>query len=210
VGSEPGECCIEGGEQLRAAREEADAQQVVDRLGQLFAVGVAGIGDALGGANQQPVREDDLAIAVEEVVRAGDRSSERSGRIRIRRSCLIEQLRNLRQVAVDARPDVGGLSQAGALLLAGDAQLRASQQRIDGRDRIPASETVMRLLLEQGCDVLIWGGRRFGQVPCTDSTATSTGCLVRDTTVAGIGDRRRTRSTHRSGMTGRLARGRLR
>ena len=165
AGLESSKCRLERREQLWPTPEEADAQQGVKRLIQLLITRVAGVREALDRPDQQPVGEVNLTVTVEQVVRAGDGPGERTRMLGIRPARLLQQPGNLREIAVDARSEVGGLGQSDASVFAGRAELRGPQQPRDRSHSVTAPEMLMRNLLKQRGNPFVRLDRGFSQMP---------------------------------------------
>ncbi len=105
---------LQGWPQVGAAAEEADHDQGVERFDQDLVVGVAGVVQFVDGGGQQPVGGVDVAVAVEQVIGAGDGGRERTAGAGVGAAGLFQEAGGVAQVAGDDGSQVGGFGQPSA------------------------------------------------------------------------------------------------
>ena len=107
----------------------------------------------------------DVAVAIEQVVGARDRTGQRAPVLRVGPAGGVHQGRNVAQVAGHGGAQVCGLREATAAVGAGRAEVGRTQQLADGAERVTAEEVGVRDLLQEGGNVFIRPGGGLGQVP---------------------------------------------
>ena len=162
---EPVDGVLQRRPQVGAAAEEADHDQGVERLDEDLVVRVAGVVLLADGGEQQPVGGVDVAVAVQQVIRAGDGGRERAAGARVGAAGLLEQAGGVAQVAGHDGAQVGGLGQPPAAAFPRGAELGGAQQLGDGADRVAAPQVGVGDFLKERGDPLVgfFGGLR--QVP---------------------------------------------
>ena len=128
---------------------------------------VARIGQGLNRTDHQPMSGADVAVAVQQVIGAGDGGSQRSAVFGIDLARSLEQARRIAQITGHDRTEVGGLGQPAGPVWPGGTQLGSAEQFTDHGDSAAAPQVRMGHALQQGGDPLIGFNRCLGQMPDT-------------------------------------------
>ena len=163
--AEPVDGAVESRPQVGPAAEETDHDQGVERLDEDDVVGVERVVQLIDGGNQQPVGGVDVAVAVQQVIRARDGGLDRAAGAGVGAAGLLEQARSVAQVAGHDRAHVRGLRQPSAPALGGGAELRRAQQLGDGADGVASPQAGVGELLKERGDPRVGFLGRLREVP---------------------------------------------